>query len=152
MTTIDIEQHVPAKPADVWSAWTTPEGLAAWWWPQRPDTTYDVDVRPGESYRIVSQQGAIGVHGTFVTVDEPHLLELTWIWIDEDGDQPEDRVRVTFAAVDDGQTLVTVSHLISAGDDGVENYRIGWVDVLERLNAVMRDRDLVTEAASHTSS
>jgi uncharacterized protein YndB with AHSA1/START domain len=47
---INIERTFDASPAEVWSAWTDPEQLAAWWGPDgfhTPVESVDVDLRPG---------------------------------------------------------------------------------------------------------
>ncbi|HZJ09063.1 MAG TPA: hypothetical protein VFD39_05165 [Trueperaceae bacterium] len=38
-----IEQHVPQDPANAFASWTAGAGLARWWWPHLPDTSYEVD-------------------------------------------------------------------------------------------------------------
>jgi hypothetical protein len=67
MGTLQVEQVVGADPAR-WAAWTSADSLRAWWWPQLPDTTYDVEARVGGGYRIWSERAAIGVRGEFERV------------------------------------------------------------------------------------
>ena len=129
---IGIEQVVAAAPQRVWSAWTTPEGLASWWWPHLPDTTYAVDARRGGQYRISSVQAGISVRGTFQRVDEPRELVFSWVWRTESEEEPEDRVTVGFADLGNDTTRVVVGHQMSSGGSG-EDYRQGWSDVLARL-------------------
>ena len=126
-----VEQQVGAAPVAVWPLWTTPDGLARWWWPHLPDTTYDVDARPGGRYRIHSATAGIGVQGELVSLDEPAELVLTWQWLHGGTPGPVDRVLVAFEERDAG-TLVRVSHEMS-GDQEHDGYRQGWTDVLERL-------------------
>jgi uncharacterized protein YndB with AHSA1/START domain len=49
MSTITVSRVVAAVPERVFAAWTDAAELAAWWWPQLPGTTYDVDARAGQS-------------------------------------------------------------------------------------------------------
>lgn len=97
MGTIVIEQIVATDPQRVWAAWTTADGLAAWWWPHLPGAAYVVDARRGGQYRIGSVQAGIGVYGTFERGDEPRQLVFSWVWITGTGEEPEDRVTVGFA-------------------------------------------------------
>lgn len=135
MTDFCLQRHVHAPVEAVWRAWTTSEGIATWWWPQLPDTSYEMEARVGGRYRFESTAAGIGVHGEFTTVDEPHLLELTWLWVG--GDEPEgaDRVRVELQPDGDG-TSVTVTHQQCQPADSGDDLRQGWGDVLDRLAAL----------------
>ncbi len=126
-----VEQHVAAAPEALWSAWTSAEGLARWWWPHLPDATYEVDGKPGGGYRIESTAAGIGVQGEFLEVEEPHGLVITWQWLEAGVPGPVDRVAVELIRDGDG-TLVRVTHLMSE-DQTHDGYRAGWTDVLNRL-------------------
>lgn len=134
-TTITITREVPVGPERAFQAWVDPVELARWWWPQWPDTTYQLDPREGGSYRIHSAAVGMGVTGTFTMVDRPARLAMTWIWLDDDGDgdatEVVDQVEVTFTPHAQG-TEVTVRHTstehIAGG--GAEQ---GWNDCLDRL-------------------
>ncbi|GAB4063344.1 hypothetical protein GCM10028777_06200 [Angustibacter speluncae] len=129
-----VTQHVPAPPARVYRAWTDPDELRVWWWPQWPDTTYAVDVRVGGAYRIRSEAVGMGVHGVFTALDEPDRIVLTWVWEDGDALSAEDTVTVDLAA-HDGGTLVTVTHDVTSAADA-DGYRQGWTDVMNRLGGL----------------
>lgn len=129
--TLVVTQQVPTEPGTAYTAWLTPQALATWWWVGMPDTTYEVDGRVGGSYRIVSEQAAIGVEGRYLTLRPPELIEMTWIWLDAGQPGPEEHVRVEFAPSGDG-TLVTVTHTV-APDGDVGAYRQGWEYVLGNL-------------------
>lgn len=126
-----ITQQVPAPPAEVYAAWLSPEGLSRWWWVDIGDTTYAVDGRVGGGYLVKSAGAGIGVRGTFTTLEEPSLIELTWTWLEGETAGPEEQVRVELAD-QDGGTLVTVTHRV-AETGGVESYRQGWTYVLGNL-------------------
>jgi uncharacterized protein YndB with AHSA1/START domain len=127
ITELVLTQHVQGAVADAWTAWTTPEGLARWWWPHWPDTVYVMEARPGGRWSARSQEAATGVEGEVVRLDVPHTLELTWRW---DGDDAEDHVRVDLAPQDAG-TSVTVRHRTATRSG--EDYRQGWEFVLGNL-------------------
>lgn len=135
MTTITISRTVAAPPERAYAAWIEPEQLATWWWPHLPDTTYEVDARPGGSYRIDSPTAGIRVEGTFTEVEPARRLVYTWLWSSgRDGDVPEDVVEVTFEPNGTG-TVVTVRHT-SVEDITQGGAEQGWNDVMNRLAAV----------------
>lgn len=138
-----ITQHVPAPPPEVYAAWLTPEGMSRWWWVNIGDTTYAVDGREGGDYLVQSVAAGIGVRGTFRTLREPDLIELTWVWLDGDVAGPEETVRVDLAE-QGGGTLVTVTHLV-ADPDGVESYRQGWEHVLGNLHRLPQSSITLTQ-------
>lgn len=130
-TEITMTQEVAATPERVYAAWTDAARLATWWWPQLPDTTYDVDAVVGGAYRIRSEAAGMGVHGRFVALAPPYRLELSWVWEDGADHSPEERVVVDLASTGTG-TLVTVTHAV-ADPGGAEDFRQGWSDCLARL-------------------
>jgi uncharacterized protein YndB with AHSA1/START domain len=127
-----VEQHVAAEPARVYAAWVSAEALETWWWPQIPDTTYDVDARVGGTYRIWSQQAGIGVQGEFLALDEPHEIGMTWEWLTEGEESVREQVWVRFTPVEGG-TTVTVTHQLHEISGSGESQRQGWDYVLARL-------------------
>lgn len=127
-----VEQHVPADPASVYAAWTSPDRLARWWWPHIRDTTYRVDARPGGTYEIRSAAAGIGVRGEFLELQARRGIRMTWRWMNDGVNAAEEQVDVKFTPRDGG-TLVTLRHdLADIAGEG-ENIRRGWVDVLARL-------------------
>lgn len=135
-TTITISRSVPVPPERAFAAWVDPEELAQWWWPQWPDTTYDLDVRAGGHYRMHSAAAGFGVTGELTVVEPPHRLAMTWIWTT--GAEPTaaddavvDLVEVTFEPDGPG-TRVNVRHTSTehVAEGGAEQ---GWNDVMDRL-------------------
>jgi len=132
MTQFSLERRVQAPVEAVWRAWTTREGLATWWWPQLPDTTYEIDARVGGSYRFESRAAGIGALGEFTVVDEPGRLQMTWRWIGAAARELPDEVRVDIRPDGTG-SVVTVTHQVNRPGDSGDGLRQGWGDVLDRL-------------------
>ena len=126
---IEITEHVPADSAAVFSAFTSADALARWWWPQLPDTTYEIDGRSGGAYEIRSASAGMGVRGEFVALDPPTSIRMTWIWLDDDRAAVPEDVRIDFEPASGG-TNVRVVHECSADP---EDLRQGWTDALARL-------------------
>jgi uncharacterized protein YndB with AHSA1/START domain len=95
-----------------------------------------VDLRVGGRYRIEAPAAGIAVHGEYVVLDAPNRLEMTWVWVDEDGEGPVEQVAVDFVG-EDGGTRVRVRHTGPwTTSDPSESYRQGWDHVLTMLAAV----------------
>lgn len=136
MTDLVVTRFVPAAPEQVYRRWLSADELQKWWWVNIPDTTYEVDGREGGEYLINSASAGIGVRGRFTrlvppTPTEPGLIEMTWIWVDDGVDGPDEHVRVDCAS-EDGGTLITVTHMVDPAGS-VDSYRQGWDHVLDNL-------------------
>lgn len=136
-TTITVTRQVPVDADRAFTAWVDPAELAQWWWPQWPDTVYEVDPRPGGTYRIYSAAVGMGVTGELTRFDPPRGFTMTWLWFsngtpaEANGKPVIDTVEVSFTPLGSG-TEVTVRHTSTEhiSDDGAEQ---GWNDVLDRL-------------------
>ena len=134
--TLHVERVVAATQARVWEAWTSAEGLAAWWWSHWADTTYAVELRPGGTYLIESPSHGVGVTGEFVGIEEPERLEMTWVWLDDGEPGPVEHVSVTFTAQDSAHTRISIVHTGPwATPEPAENYTTGWSFTLDQLEA-----------------
>lgn len=144
---LTVERILPGPPERVWTAWTTADGLAGWWWRHLPGTTYQVDARVGGQYRIENPAAGIGVRGEYTEVSAPHRFAASWIWIDEGTDGVVEHIVVTFDPHPDG-TKLTVAHTgPRTTGQPVEQYRQGWTDVLDALDALVTSRDT---SSTHT--
>ena len=87
---LTVRRTLPAPVDRVWRALTEPKALAAWFWPDRFETTVDVDLRAGGRYRIHGKPMAVS--GEYVEVDPMTRLVFTWRW---DGETHESLVTMT---------------------------------------------------------
>lgn len=130
---LTVERIVPGDVSRVWHAWTTAEGLAAWWWAHLSGTTYEVDARVGGTYRIENRAAGIGVRGEYREVEAPHRFAATWIWLDDGEDGEVEQLTVRFNEHPQG-TAITVVHAGPwTSDEPMERYRVGWNDVMDAL-------------------
>lgn len=121
----------------VWRAWTTAEGLATWWWSHLPGTTYAVDLRVGGDYRIDATAAGFGVAGTFVEVDAPGRLVMSWTWLDDGVPGPTEQVEVVLVEVPGG-TRVDLTHIGPwTTPQPADDYRTGWTSTLDSLGALL---------------
>ena len=122
-----LERIYRVPPERVYASFTDPELMGRWFCPN-PDlaTSFDLDVRPGGSWRGVL--GPWVVSGEYVEVEPPRRLVFTWDW-DHDDDGPT-TVTVEITPVAEGTRLVLV-HEDTVGENGHEE---GWMLSFGRLD------------------
>lgn len=136
-STLRIDRVFAVPRERVWSAWTEPERLARWWWPERFGTTYEIDLREGGTYRFYTRDlppmGVLAVTGRFLEIRPPERLAYTWHWENE---ERETRVTVDLRDLD-GRTALRIVHegLTDAGER--DNHATGWSDCLDRLEGLL---------------
>jgi uncharacterized protein YndB with AHSA1/START domain len=140
--------EIAAPPERVFQALTDPRELAAWWGSEDTYRTHDwqVDARPGGRWSVrtsnVSGGSASTVHGEYLVVDPPRLLEYTWLasW---DGFAPT-TIRCELAPADVGGvagTRLTLTHTGFAGRaEAGEMHAGGWAGILAWLAAHTAER------------
>jgi uncharacterized protein YndB with AHSA1/START domain len=126
-TELTVRRTLPAPADRVWRALTEPKALAAWFWPERYETTAEVDLRTGGRYRIEGKPTAVS--GEYLDVDPVTRLAFTWRW---DGEEHESLVTMTLSETGDGGTELVVVHARLPEAD-VANHAQGWNDCLDRL-------------------
>lgn len=116
---LDKEVVVKATPEQLWSAWTTREGIRSFF---APDAV--VEPRVGGAFHIhMDPGGEPGMKGAddmrFMALQPPRMLSFDW---NAPPSLPEARAQRTFVIVrfvplDDGRTRVTLHH-VGWGDGG----------------------------------
>ena len=129
MTEFRVQRIVPKPVEEVWTAFTDPAALTAWFWPERFETTVDIDLRVGGEFRIASAPVGMAVSGTYQEVDAPGRLVHTWRW---DGEDEETLVTLTLVPVDGG-TGITILHERFSDPDAAQQNELGWNSCLDRL-------------------
>ncbi len=126
---IDKEVVVAATPEQVWTAWTTRDGIVSFF---APDA--NVDARVGGPFEIFinpfAEPGMRGADGMrFMALQRPTMLSFDW---NAPPNLPEARAQRTFVVVRmqpiaDGQTRVTLHHT-GWGDGGEWDKAYGYFD------------------------
>jgi uncharacterized protein YndB with AHSA1/START domain len=143
-----VRRVIDASPDKAFRHWTDPEQLRRWWGPGGftcPEAT--VDLRPGGTYRLVMQPPGdaplMSVTGTYQRVDRPSLLVYTWRWDSGPAaSEDESLVTVTFQALGDRHTEVTVTHDRFPSGHDRSPYRSGWEQGLEKLEAAVMEGEV----------
>ncbi len=128
-----VEVDVSADVERVWSALTTSDELARWFWPWDPHV--DLVPVPGAAWSIEAhhpEAGRLAVDGRILGVDRPTRLSLSWRWTDEPLPPTDVELRLTPLGAG---THVLVRHRRIASEQTAADYRQAWIDLLGRLAA-----------------
>ena len=127
-----VERVLPASPAEVYAAWTTPETLRLFMCPgNQTAVVVEADVRVGGSFRIVMRGDRDVEHrGEYRVLEPARRLVFTWA-SPVTGWQPT-LVTIELSPHEDGTRLVLV-HEGLATDDVRRRHRQGWTSIVEKL-------------------
>jgi uncharacterized protein YndB with AHSA1/START domain len=133
MSTLRISRTLSAPVDRVWSAFTDPEALMAWFWPQSLGPKVTADVRTGGRFRIDATSAGFAVTGVYREVSPPTRLVMTWLWDgDGTGNDAESVVTIELTARGD-HTDLDLRHEQFVADDERDAHAQGWNDCLDRL-------------------
>jgi uncharacterized protein YndB with AHSA1/START domain len=137
--TIEEEIHIAAPPERVFQALVEPGQLAQWWGQKGiyQSQKWTTEVRPGGKWRSEGtserdgQQYRYEVHGEYLQIDPPRLLEFTWSpsW----AGPMNTVIRVELTASGEG-TLLRLRHSGFTSAAQVQAHR-GWPQVLGWLQS-----------------
>ena len=141
-----VERTVDATAAETWPLWTDPEQFRLWFGPDGASIpTAHFDLRPGGE-RVVAMtvqtpggERTMWFRGNHLELDAPRLLVYTETMTDEDANpqSPETTVRVELEDLDDGRTVVRVTHHgVPADSPGAS----GWAMALDKLATTLATR------------
>jgi serine/threonine protein kinase len=138
-STIRLEKHIPAPPAQVFEVWVTPSQMADWYAPSDDfgPTIGEVDLQVGGQYRVgmllPGQTEPRFVSGQYCRVNPPRTLSFTWGWEPHKPGWPETQVTLEFHSKDDGTDLV-LTHERFRSEPDKNSHTQGWQGCLNRLN------------------
>lgn len=124
----------------VFSALTEPEALGRWFGPKGCTVkVVSLDLRPGGAYSFEFHGESGSFHpltGTYLEIEAPERLVMTWIW--GKGGYAGIETRVTFALSDvDGGTELSLTHENLAGLEARDEHRGGWTSTLDCLESYL---------------
>jgi len=139
MASVTLVRRIKARPATVFDAFSTVEGLTSWWGPDDlPLISAEADVRVGGIFRVRFPTSDGSVHectGQFLEIKKPELLTLSWQWTM--GGEPTEKGRTSrlelhLRPVAEG-TELTLIHAELGQDAGAKSHGEGWSGALEKL-------------------
>ncbi|MDQ3554033.1 MAG: SRPBCC domain-containing protein [Chloroflexota bacterium] len=126
---------VDAPRSVVFTAFTDPEVLAQWFWPQRFGTRIETDLRPGGAFSIhadgLPAGQEMGVTGTYQDVESPGRLAMSWQW---KGESAVSHVAIKLNEVSETRTEVVITHSANPSPADRDGHLEGWRDCLGRLS------------------
>jgi len=139
MTSLTLVRRIAARPAIVFAALSTSEGVAAWWGPGKfPVISARMDARVGGGYRVRFHSGDGREHeafGEFLEVVAPSRLVMTYAYAV--GGEPEEEGRTSLIEIDvcaiNGGSELTFTHSQLRNEVSVASHRGGWSGAFAKL-------------------
>jgi uncharacterized protein YndB with AHSA1/START domain len=139
MTSITLVRRIRARPATVFNALTTSEGIARWWGPDAgPVLLSECDARVGGRFRLRFRKLDGTEHettGEYLEVVNPRRVVMTWEWIF--GGEPDVRGQVSRIEIDlrpiETGTELTFTHARLQTTISAEHHEWGWGGALDKL-------------------
>jgi uncharacterized protein YndB with AHSA1/START domain len=136
MTSLTLVRRIAARPAIVFDALTTPEGIACWWGPDEgPVLIAETDVRVGGSFRVRFRRVSGDEHessGRYLEVRKPERLVMSWRWLGAEEDPNESRVEIDLRPIPEG-TELTFTHSALIDEESRLSHEGGWAGALNKL-------------------
>lgn len=136
MTSLALVRRIAARPAIVFDALTTPEGIRCWWGPDGgPVLVAETELRVGGRFRVRFRTLGGTEHetqGEYLEVQRPRRLIMSWRWRGGDVDPGESRVVIDLLEIPEG-TELTVTHSGLATENSALSHQKGWTGSLDRL-------------------
>ena len=140
MTETVLVRRLAARPALVFDALVTAEGIASWWGPddRQPAISAVVDSRVNGSFRVRFRSPDGLEHecaGEFLEMDRPDRVVLSWRWVvaGEPGEEGNvSRVEFRLRGIDTG-TELTLIHSGLRTPVSASSHEWGWGSALKKL-------------------
>lgn len=127
------ELRIEAPPRDVFAYWVDPQRMTRWM-----GKVATLDARPGGTFRLDYGNGDVAA-GTYLEVDEPRRVVLTWGWEAPGDPVPPgaSRIEVDLEGVEEGSaTILRLRHTGLPGDSR-SSHDEGWNHFLASLAAAI---------------
>jgi uncharacterized protein YndB with AHSA1/START domain len=129
---VEVEVHLDATPARVFTYFTDPVLYAQW-----QGMRADLDPRPGGHFRVWMDDDRVA-EGEYLTLEPPHRLAFTWGWRGDAAIPPgSTTVEITLEAEGDGTRFV-LRHSGLPDDASAYMHDQGWAMFSARLISVLR--------------
>jgi uncharacterized protein YndB with AHSA1/START domain len=136
MTSISLVRRIRARPAIVFDAVTTAEGIAHWWGPDAgPVLLSESDPWVGGRFRVRFRMLDGTEHesgGEFLEIVRPEHIIMSWRWKGGLEDPGESRVEIRLRSIPEG-TELTLTHAQLNDEETRRGHESGWAGSLDKL-------------------
>lgn len=136
MTSLTLVRRIAARPAIVFEALVTPEGIAGWWGPDDgPVLAAETDLRVGGRFRVRFRLLDGTEHessGQYLEVRKPERLAMSWRWLGGEEDPGESRLAFDLRPLEGG-TELTLTHDRLHDEATRASHEAGWQGSLDKL-------------------
>lgn len=135
---LTLEKTLHAPREQVFDAWLQPDTLAKFMMPA-PEVTIpevEVDARVGGAFLIVMQVGERKMphRGEYRSIRPHDEIAFTWV---SDNSRGDSLVTLTFEAVSESETLLTLHQRGFDSEEARNNHQGGWSKILDVLGAAL---------------
>ncbi len=149
-TQLIIERTLKASPERVFDAFTDPDQLTQWWWPNGfTCPAAEVDLRVGGTYRLAMEypdfiptESRLSHYlgGEYYEIDRPHRLVMSGRAInDEQGELFATLIELTFEARDGGTAITMRQSYFEPmpPPEALAGAKQGWSEQLDKLERLL---------------
>ena len=139
MSEITIVRRIAARPAIVFAALTTAEGMTCWWGPDEgPVLSAAADAKVGGLFRVRFRKLDGSEHecaGEFLEIEQQRRIVMSWQWTSGGAPGEEGRVsrlELHLRPIDTG-TELTLIHAALHDEESARSHQWGWDGALQKL-------------------
>ena len=139
MIEVSLVRRIAARPAIVFDALVTAEGIRSWWGPDDgPAISAVADPRVGGSFRVRFRTADGFEHecaGEFLEIERPERVVMSWRWIVNGPIEERGRVsrlEIRLRSISSG-TELTLVHTLLSNDASARSHEGGWSGALKKL-------------------
>lgn len=153
--TLVITRDFSAQPRTVYKAWADAAAMAKWIGGKGATAPFlSSDFRVGGRYEVCIRSPGSEDYwwgGTYLAIDEPNLISLSVNFYGTDAastrhEAPENRITVTFAAIDTGTRMTFRQEPLPVDYDRA-GHEDGWVQAFDKLERRLSAGDIEVSAA-----
>lgn len=145
-TSLALKRVFQAPKARVYQAWTDPEMLNGWFYPEAGmQAVCQVDLRVGGRYEVRmhppegAPEGAPYVAaGVYREIIPEEKLVFTWQWQGDEANE-ETLITVRFRSINDNETELTLLHERFGSEESRDSHAQGWEGTFAQLEIALSD-------------
>ncbi|WP_276496512.1 GNAT family N-acetyltransferase [Pontibacter litorisediminis] len=134
---VEVTCTYASPPEQVYGAWLNAQMARQWFAPGLGETEpVQLDAKVGGKFRIVQVRDgqAVGHHGKYLALDQPHYLSFTWAMDDM---EEEDTVRIYIKPAGSGSAVRLVHEMDEAWKAYADRTREAWLAMMQHMDKLI---------------